>query len=150
MFEISSIPKIVIVKNGKYYNHNKKLKILEDFTAFINDGYLKSPALPLAERKTMLEKIWFLNKSALDVAIGYLDTFGLELLPYRFKVAIVLAVVLSPLIGVLIWLFGPGSGPKMTVEKRAEILAKSKERIRRMKTGEAESESEHSLKPKTD
>ena len=114
----------------------KKPKMLEDFNRFVNGEFRNSPGIPLSKSKSTVEKIWFLNKSAINIAIAYLDTFGLEALPYQLKVVVVLAIFLSPLIGVLIWILAPRSGPRMSKERRDEILAKAKEKVRLMREKE--------------
>ena len=140
MFDVDSIPKIIIIKQGKYYVLSKKVKSLEDITEFLNEGYKKYESNPLPERKSTWMKIWFLNKGAINLAISFLDSFGIEAWPYPLKVAALFALLLAPFIGIMIWALYPYSGPKLSKERKAQIFATMKEKIKQRREAKEDEE----------
>ncbi len=143
MFEVSTVPKIVLIHNDQYHVfHKSSIKGLEDFTEFINGGYLRVRAVPLPEKKTTLEKFWFLNKSAIDLAISYLDTFGLSWVSYEIKVGIVLLAFMLPFIFALLWVLMPQMGPKISPQRKKEIFRVMREKIRKRRQVHEEPEND--------
>jgi len=131
MFEIMNYPTIIAVRNDKYYPYHSRVLHFDEFIKFTEGDYVRSDFLPLPQQKNVFEKMWFMNKSALDLGVAILDYMGLGFIEYSSKVWFILCVISLPLLYVAIRYIKYITTPRIPIERKREIFECMRERIKK-------------------